>query len=110
MTRTYEFCRRGTQASECNISVGQQMRNTRKGLLIVTRVSEPIDEDNGQKPWAQSYWAREATDEERQAAELAARRAALEAELRGLSGPADDDRDHEQREARREAIRAALAH
>lgn len=109
MSETYEFCRTGYSRRDCNVAVGQTLRNTRRGLLIVTRADEAIDSDEGQKPWAQRYWARACTDEERLAAEHAARVTALESELRTLSGQPDDERDRERIEVRCEAIRAELA-
>ena len=107
-TTDREFRRAGYSRSDCNVESGQILRG-RRGWMLVTKAGVPIDTDDGQKPWAQSYWARPCTADEITLAERVARVAALQSEMRGLSGPPDDERDRDRIEARREAIRAELA-
>ncbi len=107
-TETYEFYRAGYRAEDCNVAVGKILSG-RKGYLIVIAVDDPIDTDEGQKPWSQRYVCRRCTAAERDGARVAARKAELERQLRTLSGPIDDERDRERIERDREKVSAELA-
>lgn len=107
-TTSHEFYRSGYQKSDCNIAVGKILTGKR-GYLIVIEADEPIDTDEGQKPWSQRYVCRPCTSDERAAADTATRIAQLRRQLDALAAPADDDRDYDRITADRAKVIAELA-
>lgn len=100
--------RRGYGRADCTITLGQVLIG-KQGARIVTRVEEPIDTDDGQKPWSQEYETKPCTAEEAAAANRATRIVKLEKQQRALAGPPDDDRDYDRVVAQRVTISEELA-
>lgn len=97
----------GYERADCTRYVGQVL-TSKRGTVVVTHCDEPIDTDDGQKPWSQEYSCRPATNAEITADEHRRQIAYLKRQRRILSAEPDDERDRERIEAKRIDVQSRL--